>query len=349
MRRLDRLRTAMKASEIDLFIIQNRHNIYYFTGIANVSGRLYVGLTGKPRFYPVNLQREQALLFKQDTVVIPEEPNSKDAILGELLIEAKGIKNIACDELSVSFYRKIISCLGVEPKCGEAILADIMRHYDEEEMKFVRRAAEIIDAGFKAARETIRPGVTELEVLGQMQYTMRKMGSEWDLWIAFGSGPNSAFSEALPTNRIIEKGDMLFIDIGPTYKGYPADISRTFMVGKPTSAQRRILDSLLEVEMKAIDMVKGGVNAGELDAAVRRLVRNYGFKEYKHHTGHALNHSFGIIPNSTVELEEGDVICLEPGIYEIGLGGGRIEDEMVVKEKGVELLTHAIRDPYLDF
>jgi Xaa-Pro aminopeptidase len=340
---------AMKASEIDLFIIQNRHNMSYFTGITNISGYLYIGLTGKPRFYPVNLQREQALLSKPDGVIIPEEPNSEDALRSQLLREAKGAKNIACDELSLSFYRKFISCLNVEPKHGEAILANIMRHYDEEEITFVRRAAEIIDAGFKAARETIRPGITELEVLGQMQYTMRKMGSEWDLWMVFGSGPNSAFSEALPTNRIIERGDMLFIDIGPVYKGYPADISRTFMVGKPTSAQRHILDSLLEVEMKTVDMVKAGVNAGELDAAVRRLVRNCGFKEYKHHTGHALNHSFRIVPDSIVELEVGDVICLEPGIYEIGLGGGRIEDEMIVKEGGVELLTHAVRDPYLYF
>jgi Xaa-Pro aminopeptidase len=121
------------------------------------------------------------------------------------------------------------------------------------------------------------------------------------------------------------------------------------MVGNPTPAQKRLLDSLLEVEMKAINMVKAGVNVGELDAAVRQLVRNCGFKEYKHHTGHALNHSFMILPNAKVKLEVGDVICLEPGIYEIGIGGGRIEDEMIVKEDEVELLTHAVRDPYLFF
>jgi Xaa-Pro aminopeptidase len=339
----------MKTHEIDLFIIQNRRNIAYFTGITNISGYLYIHLTGKPRFYPINLQKEQAIFYKPKNVIIPEEPDSEDEIQYQLLKEAKGARNVACDELSLGFYRKFIICLKMEPKSGEEILFNIMRHYDTEEISLIKRAAEIIDAGFKAARETIRPGVTELEILGQMQYTMRKMGSEWDSWIVFGSGPNSAFSEAFPTNRVIKEGDMLFIDVGPLYRGYPADISRTFMVGNPTPAQKRLLDSLLEVEMKAINMVKAGVNVGELDAAVRQLVRNCGFKEYKHHTGHALNHSFMILPNAKVKLEVGDVICLEPGIYEIGIGGGRIEDEMIVKEDEVELLTHAVRDPYLFF
>jgi Xaa-Pro aminopeptidase len=339
----------MKAHEIDLFIIQNRYNIAYFTGITNISGCLYIRLDEKPKFYPKDLQREQAIFFKPKNVIIPEGADTEEKLLHQLLREAKGAKNVAYDELSLNLYRKFINCLNIEPKSGEAILANIMRHYDAEEMILVRRAAEIIDAGFKAARETIRPGITELEILGQMQYTMRKMGSEWDLWIVFGSGPNSAFSEAFPTNRVIEEGDILFIDIGPVYKGYPADISRTFMIGNPTPTQKHLLDSLLEVEMKAINMVKAGITASELDAAVRRLVKNCGFKEYKHHTGHALNYSFVILPNSKVKLEAGDVICLEPGIYEIGLGGGRIEDEMIVKEDGVELLTHAVRDPYLFF
>jgi len=310
-------------------------------------GRLYIHLIGKPRFYPSETQWEQALSVKQNKVMIYSESNISDQLDYEIQREVKGIKRVACDQISITLYKKIIETLKIEPLHGGDILSKVMRFYDKTEIEFVRKAAEIVDAGFKAARETIRPGIRELEVLAQMQYTFRSKGSEWDPWLVFGSGPNSAFSEATPTNRVIEKGDMIFIDIGPVYKGYPSDITRTFMVGEPTSIQRKILSSVLEVEMKAINMAREGVNAGKLDEEIRRQVTEKGFNDYKHHSGHALNYSFNILPGCSANLEQGDVICLEPGIYLPGVGGGRIEDEMIITGDAAEVITYADRDPYL--
>jgi Xaa-Pro aminopeptidase len=242
----------------------------------------------------------------------------------------------------------LVETLKIEPILGSSMISSLQRFYDEEELKLVKKAASIADAGFEAVRETLRPGVTELEVIGQMQYTFRKKGSEWDTFRVSGSGLNSAYSESLPSNRVINRGDMVFIDIGPAYKGYMADVSRTFMVGKPNSEQRIILDNLVEIESKAISLAKAGVKSGDLDTKIRQLVTDKGFGDFLHHSGHALSQAFKIVPESATVLEAGDVICLEPGIYVPGVGGGRIEDEIIITRGAPELISHANRCPYVE-
>ena len=345
--KIDRLRDEMKRCGVELFIIQDVRKLGFFTELFNMSGRLYLHITGETRFYPVETQWEQAISAKETSLVIPEKPCSADLLEFELRNEANGVSKIACDQISLKFYKKFIEILNFEPIQGEDIIARVIRHYSEAELKLVRKAAEVADAGFEAARETIRQGIRELEVLAQMQQTFRRKGSEWDPWIVFGSGSNSAFPEATPIDRVIEGGDMIFIDIGPLYRGYPSDITRTYIVGTPNPSQRRILNSLLEVEEKAIEMSKEGANLGRLDARVRRLVTEKGFNDYRHHTGHALNYSFDITPSCYADLELGDVICLEPGIYMPGIGGGRMEDEIIITGDGPEIITHDDRDPYL--
>ncbi|MEM3041692.1 MAG: Xaa-Pro peptidase family protein [Nitrososphaerota archaeon] len=347
-KRLSKLRHHMKLEGIDLFVLQSRYNISYFCGLENISGHLFVTQVGKPVFYVIDKQLRQALDLGSIAVqVVRGQPDYEDQLFNEVAQELGGSKNIAFDLLDIANYQKMVERLGILPVLGGSIIRSIQRFYDSNELEMVRRAASIADAGFEAARQTLRPGVRELEVLGQMQYTFRKEGSEWDSFRVFGSGLASAYSEALPTNRVIKRGDMVFIDIGPIYKGYRADITRTYIVGEPSAEQRRILDSLVDVELNAIGLAKVGKKAYELDAQVRKLVTDRGFNDYLHHTGHALSGSFEIVPNSQTLLECNDVICLEPGIYVPGIGGGRIEDEILLMDNSVEILSHTSRDPYL--
>ncbi len=347
--RLLKLRQRMKAESIDLFVVQNRQNISYFSGLENISGHLFIDQVDKPLFYVMDKQFRQASDLGPKLIRLEKgQPDYKDKLVEELTNRARGERRVAFDLLDVSSFRKISERLNFIPIFGESILRALQRFYDQDELNLVRRAASIADAGFKAARETLRPGVRELEVLGQMQYTFRKEGSDWDTFRVFGSGLNSAYSEALPTNRAIQRGDMVFIDIGPSYRGYRADMTRSFVVGKPSAQQRRILDSLVEVESEAVKLARVGTKAHELDAQVRRLVTDRGFNDYLHHTGHALDGAFEIVPESDTLLESGDVICLEPGIYVPGIGGGRLEDEMLIGQDLPDLITHASRDPYIN-
>ncbi len=346
--RISKLRQRMKDEDVDLFVLQNRQNISYFSGLENISGHLFIGQTDPPLFYVVDKQFRQALDLGPKLIRLEKgQSDYRDELVEELMNRVVGDRRVAFDQLDVYNYRRITERVNIIPMLGASIIRGLQRFYDQDEMVLVRKAASIADAGFKAARETLRPGVTELEVLGQMQYTFRKEGSDWDTFRVFGSGPNSAYSEALPTNRTIQRGDMVFIDIGPSYRGYRADMTRTFIVGKPSSQQRRILDGLIEVESKAIELARAGIEAHELDAQVRRLVTDRGFNDYLHHTGHALSGAFEIVPGSEAHLESGDVVCLEPGIYVPGVGGGRLEDELLVGQGLPELITHASRDPYV--
>lgn len=347
--RIEKLRLTMNSQGIELFVIQERRNISYFTAIDNIFGHLFIHLKGKPEFYVINKQFQQALDLESSSVNLTAgQPDYEDHLFDELVSESKGLKRVAFDTLDCMNYRRIVKSLKIEPVFGNSMISSIQRFYDEEEMKLVQKAASIADACFETVRETIRPGVTELEVIGQMQYTLRREGSEWDTFIVFGSGLNTAYCEPKPNNRVIQHGDIVFIDIGPTYRGYMADISRTFMVGKPNSRQKKILDSLVEVEFKATKLSRLGVKAEDIDAQVRKLVTEKGFSDYLHHTGHSLGGAFQIVPGSQATLEEGDVICLEPGIYVPGVGGGRIEDQILITKDSQRLMSHANRDPYIN-
>lgn len=216
---------------------------------------------------------------------------------------------------------------------------------DENELVNLRKAAQFADKAIEVGCSVIAEGKTELEVLMAIEFEMKKLGIQkmsFDTMVL--SGPKTASPHGIPGDRKIQKGDFILFDLGVVYNGYCSDITRTVAFGEPSEEQRTIYETVRLAEQAAVDLVRPGVKAMELDKAARDVITNAGYGEYfTHRLGHGLGISVHEYPSITgtneFVLEEGMVFTIEPGIYHPEVTGVRIEDDVVVTADGVEILT----------
>ena len=196
----------------------------------------------------------------------------------------------------------------------------------------------------------IKPGMAELEVANELEFFMRKSGaasSSFDIIVA--SGWRSALPHGVASDKIIETGDFVTMDYGALYNGYISDITRTVAVGEPSEKLREIYDVVLEAQLRAMNGIKPGMTGVEADALARDYITEKGYGEY---FGHSLGHGIGLevhegpglSSRSKAELKPGMVVTVEPGIYLPGVGGVRIEDDILITESGNETLMHSTKD-----
>jgi Xaa-Pro aminopeptidase len=227
---------------------------------------------------------------------------------------------------------------------GDLIARQRMRK-DAEEIARIRGNLRVLAAGFDAARATIRPGVTELAVWAAVHAAMMSMvGAPFALEGNFASGPRTLESEPQATNREIEPGDVVFIDLYPIIDGYAADLTRAFVAGQPTPAQRDRHAILADALAAGVAMLEPGVPAGDVDRAVRGSVAAaLGGYVFPHHSGHALGLQGQerpmLVPGDETVLEAGMVIAIEPGVYLLDTGGMRVEGNYLITETGPESLS----------
>ncbi|MBB4824255.1 Xaa-Pro dipeptidase [Sporosarcina luteola] len=216
---------------------------------------------------------------------------------------------------------------------------------DASELDKLRKAAELADYAIEVGCREIAEGKSELEILMAIEFEMKKKGAEkmsFDTMVL--SGPKTASPHGNPGERKIQKGDFILFDLGVVYQGYCSDITRTVAFGEPDEEKRKIYETVKNAEQAAIDKVRPGVKASDLDKAARDVITNAGYGEYfTHRLGHGLGISVHEFPSITgtneLELQEGMVFTIEPGIYHPAITGVRIEDDVVVTADGVEVLT----------
>ena len=223
---------------------------------------------------------------------------------------------------------------------------------DETELSNMRRAVEIAERALqRILRErAVQPGRTELEVASALRVAMLQEGGQGEAFSPIVvSGPNSAMPHASPTNRALTDGDLVTIDWGAVYGGYCSDITRTFVLGTPSPERERMQEIVLAANQAGRLAVRPGRPAQEIDREARRIINQAGYGEFfVHRTGHGLGletHEPPYIVEGNLELlEAGMTFTVEPGVYVPGLGGIRIEDDVLVTHQGVETLTSLPRD-----
>jgi Xaa-Pro dipeptidase len=223
---------------------------------------------------------------------------------------------------------------------------------DSAEIALMRRAVEIAEAAMNRILDerAIRPGRTELQVAADLQVAMLREGGQGEAFYPIvAAGPNSASPHVHPSDRPLAEGDLVIVDWGTTYEGYRSDITRTFVLGTPTPDMERIHDAVLAANQAGRLAARPGKPAQEVDRVARRAITLAGFGEhFIHRTGHGLGletHEPPYIVEGNLELlQEGMTFTVEPGIYLPGLGGVRIEDDVVLTEAGSETLTTLPRE-----
>ena len=204
---------------------------------------------------------------------------------------------------------------------------------------------EITDKAFEYIEEVISVGMTEKEVAWELEKFQRQQGSQampFDIIVA--SGPNAALPHAKPSQRKINSGEPVVIDMGARVGGYCSDFTRTLCLSEPDDTFKKVYDAVLGAQLAAIALIKEGMSGGEADSFARTVIAEAGYAEA---FGHSLGHGVGLAeheqprlgPNSTETLTSGMVFSIEPGIYLPDWGGVRIEDLALIENGNIRILS----------
>jgi Xaa-Pro aminopeptidase len=344
MKRTEALKqSATKQGKPGNFIIFNPTNLTYFTGFSGAAA-LLIPDQGENVLFVSGVNYEQA---KAEAKGLSFEFLKRGENLMEKIAEKAPAQKFAVDSLPIEGWRALAKAVGGEEKLEPAnnLIIKLRSIKDEGEVKLIREACRLASAGMKVASEMIRPGVKEREVAAEVEYAMRKKGSEgtsFDTIIA--SGAHSAFPHGSCSSRTISEGDLVVVDLGATYDFYRSDMTRTFTAGKPNEKQRKIYKTVKQAHQQAFEASKPNVSAVEVDAAARRAIEVAGFGAFfVHNLGHGVGleiHEAPVLgPDSKDVLVAGNVVTDEPGIYVVGFGGVRIEDTVLITQTSAEKLT----------
>jgi Xaa-Pro dipeptidase len=346
----------MEARGLDAICLSPGANLYYLTGFATEAyERLtvaFIPAADEPVLVVPKLDEQKA---HQDAAVEnvigfsdAEDPVTVlRTILQKLRLETAtvGVE----DHMPFRTYSQLIEAApNLRAVRASALLFQTRLRKSGEEIELLKRAGAIVDQGFKAAVQAISPGITELEAASKLEYDLKKLGGEKVPFCVVLGGPNSALPHGNPSERRFKIGDLVVMDFSATYRGYFADITRMVSMGQPNSRQKEVFETVLSAEQSAVENVKPGKEAGEIDAVARGIIRNRGFGQYfVHRTGHGLglevHEKPDIVEGSKEILERGMVFTVEPGIYLPGDFGARVEDDVVVTAAGLELITNSPR------
>jgi Xaa-Pro aminopeptidase len=211
------------------------------------------------------------------------------------------------------------------------------------EIHAIRTSVQTNSKAFARAVPKIRTGMTETDLAAELEYQMRRLGAEKPSFETIvAAGGRTALPHAQPTTEKLHK--LLLVDMGCVLAGYASDMTRMLHLGNPGSQTRKLYKAVLEAQLAAIDAVRAGIKAGDVDRAARRVLKAHGFeRQFVHSTGHGLGLEIHEPPRlgrrDATYLEAGMAITIEPGAYIEGFGGVRIEDTVLVTESGCEILT----------
>ncbi|HHW28851.1 MAG TPA: aminopeptidase P family protein [Syntrophomonadaceae bacterium] len=346
--RRNRMYDLLNESGLNKAVIGNPKSVLYFTGIKITPYERFAALVldAKNRTSLMILPSVDTNCMKgtvpEITYLDSEGPDKviADAVGGEEAIAIeKGYFNIAIGEKFSKLGCKLFDV-------GENI-AKMRMCKDETEIETIQRAAEIVDSTLEYVSKLVKPGMTEKELFMLMyEYITKFPGVVTDEFIILVlGGENTANIHAMPSDYAFKEGDIILLDFCAYYKHYWSDITRCLFLGNVGNKKlAEIYEIVLGANLAAIEKVKPGVKASEVDKAARDYITNAGYGEqFLHRTGHGLGIDIHEEPyisaSNDITLTEGMVFTIEPGIYLPGIGGVRIEDNVLVTKDGHRILT----------
>jgi Xaa-Pro aminopeptidase len=331
--------------KLDALLVAFGPNLRYLSGFTGSNGNLLL-LPGK------------AILFTDPryTIQAAQESTCQVRIAKGPLVDGV-VAAIARQRLKrVGYEPALMSCAAFQSLEGKLPMKTSLvavKGWIEElrtvksplEMERIRRSVNTNSQAFEQAVAGVRPGMTERDLAAELEYRMRRLGAEkpsFDTIVA--SGVRSALPHAQPTAAPLRTGELIVVDMGALQEGYCSDMTRMLFLGVPGAKVKRTYKAVLEAQLAGIDAVRAGARTAAVDAAARNVLKGYGLDQaFVHSTGHGLGLEIHEPPrlgrNDKGRLKTGMAITIEPGVYLEGFGGIRIEDTVMVTEKGCEILT----------
>jgi Xaa-Pro aminopeptidase len=355
-KRMKKLREKLEAGPFDTIWIMQPENRRYLSGfkagdgqLTESSGSLLItksaSLLATDSRYTTEAEMESV-----DFEVITLQKGLSEGLPG--LLTRLGTRRLGFEEDYVTWglhrdvtkkLRKLSPAVRLAPL--KEMTEDLREIKDKEEVRAMKASADLMSHILGEVLGMLKPGLTEKHLAWQIEGLAREGGAEG---LAFpsivASGPNSALPHAVPTDRKIRPREPITFDVGVKIDGYCCDMTRTMFIDGPTARFRKIYKTVREAQLAGLEKVRPGVDSDVADSAARGIITKAGFG---HYFGHSLGHGVGLAtherprlgPLRPVELKEGMVVTVEPGIYIPRLGGVRLEEMVVVEKKGTRILT----------
>lgn len=343
--RLAALRAFLEQQQVDAVVVNKLAHLHYFSGFRGDDTNLVI--TRKHAILVTDSRYTEQAAQQAPLYEVVEQKEGLWKKTAELLGKLDG-KRIAFEGNALLYenYQKFAALLGNKGELVSLQLDDLRQVKDKEEISLIRKACEIADQAFEDVLTFLRPGISELEVAARLENCMRQLGSEkpaFDTIVA--SGTRGSLPHGIATEKLIVAGEFVTMDYGAVYGGYHSDITRTVCVGTATGRQREVYDAVLKAQLLGLSQIRPNASGREVDLAVRRYLKERNLAQY---FGHGLGHSLGLeiheeprlsFKSKCEALQVNMLVTNEPGVYISGWGGLRIEDTVLVTDKGSEALT----------
>ncbi len=355
--RIQKLRKKFAGKEIDALFVTQSINRRYLSGFDGSAGFLVI--TRKKAVLATDFRyTEQAVAEAPDFEILRIANNISDWFPG--LVGEMGVKNLGFEagDITFQFHRQLNNALRMKKLSVKLVpvngLVEGVRSVkDPDEIALLKRSAAITDAAYENVVGDIRPGMTEKQIAWELEKSLRENDSQsLPFEIIVASGPRAALPHAKPTERVIEDGDPVVIDMGARYQGYASDLTRTICVGAADDTFSNVYNTVLKAQKTAMAAISKGITGKAADGIARDIIRKAGYGEA---FGHSLGHGVGLAehelprlgPNSEDVLADGMVFTVEPGVYISGWGGVRIEDTVVMENGKARAITKAAKARYV--
>lgn len=347
--KLTKLREALRENGLDALLVTNPYNRRYVTGFTGSAGVAVIS-TEDAVFITDFRYTEQAAKQVQGFRIVKHEKTIIEEVANQ--VQEMQIKTLGFEKDNVSFgtYELYNDKVDAELKAVSGIVEKLRMVKSDDEIEVLKQAAKIADDAFAHICTFIKPGVTELEVSNELEMFMRKQGatsSSFDTIVA--SGERGALPHGVASDKVIQSGELVTLDFGALYNGYISDITRTVAVGAPSEKMKEIYEVTLAAQELALEKIKPGMTGIEADAIARDYIKSKGYGEaFGHSTGHGIGLEVHEGPalsfRSETVLVPKMAVTVEPGIYLPGIGGVRIEDDILITEDGNVRLTHSPKE-----
>jgi Xaa-Pro aminopeptidase len=340
--RRDAVRAHLLDAQVDALLVTDLRNVRYLTAFTGSAGAVLVALDRERDHLATD-----GRYAEQSALQVPDLPRTisrkrdwvREALVPGGMLAVEGT-------LAWSDARDLQALLGEDAVVPlDGVVEQVRAVKDATEITQIAAACQLAGEAFLATLEHIVPGVTERDVAARLERTMVDFGADDRAFPSIvASGPNGARPHHRPTDRVLQRGDLITLDFGALIDGYHSDMTRMVAIGQLDAELQRIVDVVHRAQRRGLEEVRSGRAAGEVDAVCRTSIEEDGYGErFVHGTGHGVGLDLHEAPfvsdGASATLRDRMVVTVEPGVYLPGIGGARIEDTVVIGPQGADVLT----------
>lgn len=344
-----KLQESLKANEIDAMLVSNFSNIFYYSKFKGTNATLLIFEEHRYLITDFRYEQQAKQLDTGYEVLCTTDEETLVDVINKLKKKHKfsslGLEGDTITRNEWLQFEKTLTARLIDLN-----IDGVRAVKSADEVVLIKEAIHIAEKAFEDTMDYLKPGMSELEVCRYLENKMLDYGAEEPSFNTIvASGYRGALPHGVASDKIIEEHELITFDFGCKYKGYCSDITRTVALGTVDQQLIDIYNTVLEANLLGIETVRANMSGQEVDKVVRDFIDAQG---YKGMFGHGLGHSFGVDIHedprlrSDVDhkLEVGNIVTIEPGIYVPGVGGVRIEDDILLTENGIEILTTLSKD-----